>query len=223
MLANSVTSYQALLSGLASDVTTRINDEQREINREFVPVLVATMEPVYERCADESGRSSFKRMKEHMTQHVEQSKATMFNAACDKVESSLVSLLGDLREIMAAQADQVCSNVQRDYMTTIGGGATGANKEHCPMPREERRVRKTVDGSLGNCDAAFEHLMERSAEDLKAKESVAEDQDMDDAMFVEPEEFEDESSADEQSEEEQAMEATIASTAEGMTIAPAAE
>ena len=55
MLANQLNNYSAIFGDLANAMVGAVNDGQREINREFTPVIAAAMEPAYEYCANERG------------------------------------------------------------------------------------------------------------------------------------------------------------------------
>jgi len=66
--------FHASLKSVATAATAQLAAKQREINREFTPVIAAAMNPVYTLVVDERGVGCFKRMKKHMQNHVEREK-----------------------------------------------------------------------------------------------------------------------------------------------------
>lgn len=68
---------------------TKLNEGQRELSRQFTPVIAAAMEAVYQQCNDESGKGSFKRMKDAMAAFVGQNSQDMFQGASEQVQTSL--------------------------------------------------------------------------------------------------------------------------------------
>lgn len=56
MLQQQVVNYENLLKDLSTTVKDTINTNQKEINREFVPIIEQAMEPAYEQCAAERGK-----------------------------------------------------------------------------------------------------------------------------------------------------------------------
>ena len=67
----------------------QVNEGQREINREFTPVVTAAMEPACEYCINEVGKVQYKRMKDYMAGHINSNKESMFEDACNQVRNSL--------------------------------------------------------------------------------------------------------------------------------------
>lgn len=56
MLQQQVVNYENLLKDLSTSVKDSINTNQKEINREFVPVIEQAMEAAYEQCVAERGK-----------------------------------------------------------------------------------------------------------------------------------------------------------------------
>ena len=56
MLQQQVVNYENILKDLSAAVQDTINTNQKEINREFVPVIEQAMEAAYEQCAAERGK-----------------------------------------------------------------------------------------------------------------------------------------------------------------------
>jgi hypothetical protein len=57
MLAQQLYTYNAIFKDVVAVATEAINTQQREINREFAPVIAAAMQMGYELCENESGES----------------------------------------------------------------------------------------------------------------------------------------------------------------------
>ena len=67
MLSQQVPAYEAIFKDFSSGVKDTILTHQKEINREFVPVIAQHMEYAYDGCTNESGPGSFARMKAIMS------------------------------------------------------------------------------------------------------------------------------------------------------------
>ena len=63
MLSQQVPAYEAIFKDFSSSVKETILAHQKEINREFVPVVAQHMDYAYDACTNESGPGSFARMK----------------------------------------------------------------------------------------------------------------------------------------------------------------
>lgn len=51
--------YETLLKDLTATVKETVNSSQKEINREFTPVITRAMVAAYEACVNESGKKLF--------------------------------------------------------------------------------------------------------------------------------------------------------------------
>jgi len=56
MLQQQLRVYEEIFKDLANTVRETINTQQKDINREFIPVITAAMEPAYNACVEENGR-----------------------------------------------------------------------------------------------------------------------------------------------------------------------
>lgn len=63
MLSHQVATYESIFKDLSSTIKDTIIAQQKEINREFVPIIGQHMEFAYDGCTNESGPGSFARMK----------------------------------------------------------------------------------------------------------------------------------------------------------------
>lgn len=89
MLGANLTTHSAALGDICQEAVTKLNEGQRELSRQFTPVIAAAMEPVYEQCNNETGKGQFVRMKNAMHAHVSGRSQDMFQEASDQVQSSL--------------------------------------------------------------------------------------------------------------------------------------
>lgn len=101
-------------------------------------------------------------MKGHMAEHVDQTKVSMFDSACDQVRDSLAKLLDKVRQHMLDRADSVFVNMQKDYLSVIGG----VNVGQITMPREERAIRRELDEIITAVDEPFQKVIDSDLEEL---------------------------------------------------------
>jgi hypothetical protein len=66
--------FEAMLAELVKTTLSHIKMKQREINREFAPVIREAMETVYNTIMNEKGDGCLKRMRRHMQEHVNHEK-----------------------------------------------------------------------------------------------------------------------------------------------------
>nr|OQO23831.1 hypothetical protein B0A51_09775 [Rachicladosporium sp. CCFEE 5018] len=161
-LRNQLGAYEAIFTDLAQTMIQSIQEKQREINREFTPVIASAMESAYIHCTNESGTGSYSRMKLHMANHVATHQATMFRAASDTVKVQLTGMCEAVKASMAERADQVYISMNRDYMTLVGVDVDKARV----MPYEERAVRRAVDEAVARADEKYSAVVDCDDEDL---------------------------------------------------------
>ncbi|OQO00786.1 hypothetical protein B0A48_13473 [Cryoendolithus antarcticus] len=164
--------YEAIFTDLAQTMIQGIQEKQREINREFTPVIASAMESAYVHCTNEAGTGSYSRMKLHMANHVATHQATMFRAASDTVKEQLTGMCEAVKASMKERADQVYISMNRDYMTLVGVDVDKARV----MPYEERAVRRAVDEAVAKADEKYSAVVECDEEDLGVDEESGEPQ-----------------------------------------------
>lgn len=120
MLSFGLRNYEPVFNDASSAIITQVNEQQRDINREFVPVVSGIMQTAYDQCNDESGQGSYKRMKGHMERFVERNKRTMFSKSCQGVKNRLGQMCDKVREDMLGRVDSVFASMQCDYMSLVG-------------------------------------------------------------------------------------------------------
>lgn len=194
MIGQQLQSHTAKFADLVATAIETMNNGQKDINREFTPVIAAAMEDAYNYCTEERGSGCFKRMKDYMESHVSTQRSTMFRTASESVRNSLLTLIGEVKKSMLDKADEVYVAMSRDYLTIVG-----VQKSEIRMSREERAIRREVDEALGGADAYFDKILVASLEDLKAEYQLQEDATVtepiddaeEDAMDVDDEDDED--------------------------------
>ncbi|KAI7160752.1 hypothetical protein KC349_g3303 [Hortaea werneckii] len=170
MLKTQLGAYDAIVKDMANNMIRQINDGQRDINREFTPVISQAMSPAYDVTAAESGPGCYMRMKNAMHHHVDDNRRFMFDNATKQVQKSIMGLCKKVREQMLNDADQVFLHMQNDYMSIIGGVRVDTN-----MSRQERTVRRDIEEKITGADEIFQTVLDMNPEDLKAASSAESD------------------------------------------------
>ncbi|KAL8858213.1 MAG: hypothetical protein Q9178_005225 [Gyalolechia marmorata] len=147
MLSHQISVYEQVMKDAAASTKDMIIAAQKDINREFIPVLERVMQPSYEWCEAESGSGQYKRMKAYMHDHVEANRDTMFQESANEVKRQLEEMVKDVEETLADKTDEVFIQIKRDYRAVLGGGDVPQGEV---IPRVQRQVRKeikkTIDG-----------------------------------------------------------------------------
>lgn len=178
---------------------TSLNEGQREINREFVPAILAAMEPAYNAAAEERGTGSFMRMKGQVTGHIQANKQQMFQSASQQVRQSLLKLCKTIRESMLQKADEIYLHMHRDYTSVMNGVNVGDIK----LSREERVARREVDQVLTATDKHFREALDGELEtqfDIENDQTNTNKDAADD--FMDFDDFDDVESDEEEEDEE---------------------
>ena len=172
MLQQQVGNYESILKDLSAAVKDTINTNQKEINREFVPVIEQAMAAAYEACVEERGKprcshpnghqltrtgpGSFARMKAAMNSHVAQERHTMFQSSAENVKSRLSIMLKELEAFMNDKADEVYLAMRRDYNSVLGGGEVPQNGDI--LPKAQRLVRKEMMQIIDGVEKVFSKI-----------------------------------------------------------------
>lgn len=172
MLGQQIANYENLLKDLSTNVKDAINNSQKEINREFVPVIEQAMVAAYEACVEERGKprssrpngyqlittgtGSFARMKAAMNSHVASERHTMFQSSAENVRSRLSVMLKELEVLMNDKADEVYIAMRRDYNSVLGGGEVPQNGEI--LPKTQRLVRKEMMQIIDGAEKVFSKI-----------------------------------------------------------------
>ena len=122
LLQRQIGGFSTILKAHATTVQEAIRSEQKNINREFVPVIQKALIPVYAACAKDHGTGSFARMKSAMDAHIKDNRYSMFQNSADKAQQSLLTLIDAQEKSLAEKVEEVLEAVQRDCTSVLIGG-----------------------------------------------------------------------------------------------------
>jgi hypothetical protein len=173
MLSQQLHNYQQLFKDLSDTNSATVVAQAKEINRMFQPVIAEAIGPAYAACSEERGMTQtlplpglllrlllgtgcYKRMKEHMTTHIDRTRQTMFHDSTNKVKQSLEGLMESVEENMLAKADDVFLSVKRDYSSALIGGQSATEEA---LPRDQRIIRKEVLEIITGSERIFKRVI----------------------------------------------------------------
>ena len=163
--------YEDVFKDLATTTRDSISARQREINREFVPIIEEAMRDAYIACVAACGPGSFMVMKAAMTGHVDRARNSMFTQSTENVRKQLNKMLQAAEEAMSNRADEVFVTMRRDYRSILGGQNVPQGEV---MPKWAKEMRKEV---MKLIDSVEEHFTRTKKSDSEAAEE--DDIDMD--------------------------------------------
>ncbi|KAL8998150.1 MAG: hypothetical protein Q9188_006160 [Gyalolechia gomerana] len=191
MLSQQILVYDQILKDLAATTKDMIMTRQKDINREFVPVIQHAMQPSYGWCSAEVGPGQFKRMKAYMDDHVEHARYTMFQKSADEVKRQLAVLVHDVEETMADRTDEVFMQVKRDYRSVLGGGEVSQGEV---LPRIQRVVRRDIKRTIDGVERMMKKVVGLEVDDSSDDENKAEGYMSDEEEDIKPSKSEEEDS-----------------------------
>ncbi|WYZ44801.1 hypothetical protein EsH8_VIII_000117 [Colletotrichum jinshuiense] len=139
ILSQQLRTHTKRLKEIPTILRTIIQELQREASRGFHPVVQEDMQQAYDICVAERGTGSYARMKNHMVDHVENTRHTMFRHSTDSVKEQLKELCKRVGEEMAVQVQDIYNLLARDYLAVLVG-VDNTNKLSS-LPRSERLLR----------------------------------------------------------------------------------
>ncbi|KAK8221531.1 hypothetical protein IWZ01DRAFT_537433 [Phyllosticta capitalensis] len=155
-LNNQLRNHTEFLNTLVAGIIDLVSTRQKEVNREFVPVIASAMQHAYQVATDESGKGSYIRMKAYVNNHVAQNQDRMFRDACQAVKNRLDQMCHEVQEQLADRAAHVFTSAQRDYNSAVGNlGA--AEVELTPA---EKELRNEINGIVKTAEEVFERVLE---------------------------------------------------------------
>ena len=209
MLGLGLRNYEHVFNDASAATIAHINERQREINREFEPVITGIMQTAYDDCSNESGTGSYKRMKATMERFVDVQKDTMFQQACQHVRTRLTDMCEEARQAMLDRVEVVFNSMKRDYLSLVGG----VDVNQVQMPRAERSARRELDEAITSMDEQLQRVVNADLEDLRTTDAIVkddgeetEDADDRDNNGFDAEDDEDENENDEEEDDEMAEE-----------------
>ncbi|KAL8946391.1 MAG: hypothetical protein Q9222_007206 [Ikaeria aurantiellina] len=152
MLQQQLSIYEGVFKDHATSVKDSINAMQKEINREFVPVIQAAVAPAYSTCVYEAGPGSFARMKAAMDAHLSERRFSMFQESVDKVQNQLLAMIKTHEQELGDRVDDVFLAIRRDYLSVLGAGEVPEGEI---LPKSQRILRAEVLGILDTVENAF--------------------------------------------------------------------
>ncbi|KAG8526802.1 uncharacterized protein KY384_008231 [Bacidia gigantensis] len=167
MLSHQVSVYEQILKDVGNQIKDMIIARQKDINREYVPVIQTLMQSCYDWCVEEHGTGCFARMKAYMNSYVAETRHTMFQQSVDEVKSQLELLLEDAEGLLDDKTDEVFIQMKRDYRSVLGGGDVQQGKE---LPKAQRQVRREVKQILQNVENRMKRAIGLEVEE--AEDSV---------------------------------------------------
>lgn len=156
MLKDGLSNYREVVRDTTNRTKLDISSKQRDINREFVPVVTNAMIPAYEACSNETGKGSYRRMKASMEQHVDWYRNEMFANATETVRQLITAMLKDVQQELEASMDEIFLSMKRDY-TQLVTGISNANEEH--LTRDQRKMRKEALDIVEGARLRFERVV----------------------------------------------------------------
>lgn len=153
LLEEQIKVYEQAFRLIAEQTLDSINNQQRDINREFRPVIEQAMTPVYEQCNNDRGTGVSARRKAYISAHVDACKDVMFDRSTEKVRSLLDDMVKLQRMTVEDHIEDVLAGLKRDYMSAFGweGGAE-------LLPRHERLMRKDVEKVISLAPSLYQRV-----------------------------------------------------------------
>lgn len=156
VLSGQLNTYGDVFKGVAMDITAQINITQREINREFTPIIAGMMATAYDYCAHESGPGSFARMKHGMEEHVQTIHRTMFERSTAEVKQRLMEMIKGAETKLEETTTKIFNLLERDYRSIFGGNPRQFSGGR--LSREEDKLRETVKQTLVGFEDRFKRV-----------------------------------------------------------------
>ena len=156
MLKQQLHTYKQTFKDIGSSARDDVIKKQKDINREFTPVIAQAMAWAYDSCTAESGSGSFMRMRNAMSQHVGQEKNNMFYASTQAVQNQLKKMVSGVEEDMLAKADEVFMAIKRDYTSAVLGDNSLSSSTI--LPRGQRVMREDVLSIVEDAERIFERV-----------------------------------------------------------------
>jgi hypothetical protein len=138
--------YQLLFADLDVELSAKMNELQREANRVFASTIAKTMGDIYDKCANERGVGCFARMKEHMAEHIDVHRRTMFTKATREVKIQLQKTCDALESLMLEKTSEFHANMRNDYMRALGSIQTDASEEMKTLRKDVLALVWSVNG-----------------------------------------------------------------------------
>ena len=163
MLKHQLQTFKATFKDIATSAREEIIAMQKDINREFVPVVAKAMNAAYSGCVAETGAGSFMRMKALMAEHVGREKDEMFKDSTQVVRVQLNKMVNTVEENMLTKADTVFLSIKRDYTAAVVGGNSIAIDN---IPWVERSMKSEVLEIVESSESIFKQAFGIAVEEM---------------------------------------------------------
>jgi hypothetical protein len=150
-LDTQISTYKSLVADLSLELIGKTNELQREANRIFSSTIADSMYDVYDKCAKESGKGCYVRMKRNMTEYIDTHRCTMFPRATIAVKAQLREMCITLEAFMAEKTKEIYTNMRDDYVRALGSIQANTSEEMM-------NLRRDVLGLLRSVHARFEPI-----------------------------------------------------------------
>ena len=187
MLQQQLSVYANIFKDLSATTRETISTQQKEINREFTPVIERAMVEAYDTCTAEHGPGSYMRMKAAMTSHVDRVRLTMFHESTSEVRNRLSQMIRQVEEDMSNKADEVFVAMRRDYRAVLGGDSRSQGEM---MPKWQRMMQRDVKLVMDGAEKIFEEVagveVEGGNDETEGIEQGKEMESEDDEVQIQP-------------------------------------
>lgn len=156
VLSGQLNTYGDAFKSVAMDITAQINITQREINREFAPIIATVMATAYDFCTRESGPGSFARMKHGMKEHVQNVHRTMFEQSTAEVKKRLIGMIEEAEMKLRETTTNIFNLLERDYRNIFGGSPGQFSEGRLSI--EEDKLRELVMKALVGFEDRFKRV-----------------------------------------------------------------
>ncbi|KAK3692105.1 hypothetical protein B0T22DRAFT_435429 [Podospora appendiculata] len=140
------------------EVKSLLNHGQKEASRLIKPAIEKAMSDAYFNCGQESGTGCFKRIKDHMSSHVNAVRRRMFRKATSDVQKHLDQMLVGLRSSVEVDVARIVGLVEEDYKSLVAGK---------DIFKAFSAAREGVRDLLFEADKRFKRVVETHDEDTK--------------------------------------------------------
>ncbi|KAL8719303.1 MAG: hypothetical protein Q9181_008075, partial [Wetmoreana brouardii] len=174
LLRQQLAAYTGMFKDCARSVRESVIAAQKNINREFVPVIEGVLVPTYEACFQESGLGGFARMKRSMEASVSEKRFTMFQESVDEVRKRLLDMIKAQEQSLAGEVESVVHKIRRDYASVFAGN--NAPKGHKPQQSFRVEIMKILDDFDKTIQAIADQEESTNRQDENSGNGVLEEQ-----------------------------------------------
>ncbi|KAI9653730.1 MAG: hypothetical protein M1821_006924 [Bathelium mastoideum] len=158
-LTQQLQSYGTSFHSVANQLISAISEQQKDVNRQFIPMITSALESAYECCVQESGKGSFGRMKDLMEQYVDDHKDQMFFDATSAVKQQLNIVCGNTEQQLKDGVKNVFLSLSRDYSQIVKGSIVAAGSA---QSRGELKLKDRISSIIDNSGQGWKEVLGHS-------------------------------------------------------------